>query len=98
VPKLPSVKIVDLAKAIAPNTKFKIVGIRPGEKLHEMLISEDEARHTLDCGSYFVIKPEFSWWREKIKNGKRLKDGFNYTSENNSYWLTVSRIKALLRE
>ena len=98
VPKLPSVKIVDLAKAIAPNAKFKIVGIRPGEKLHEMLISEDEARHTLDCGSYFVIKPEFSWWREKIKNGKRLKDGFNYTSENNSYWLTVSRIKALLRE
>ena len=98
VPKLPSVKIVDLAKAIAPNTKFKLVGIRPGEKLHEMLISEDEARHTLDCGSYFVIKPEFSWWREKIKNGKRLKDGFNYTSENNSHWLTVSRIKVLLRK
>lgn len=98
VPKLPSIKIVDLAKSVAPNAKIKIIGIRPGEKLHEMLISEDEARHTLDCSSYFVIKPEFSWWREKIKNGKRLKDGFNYTSENNSHWLTVSQIKALLRE
>ena len=100
VPKLPSIKIIDLAKTIAPNAKIKIVGIRPGEKFHEVLIGEDEARHTRDVGSYFVVEPEFNWWGAQVKNrrGTRLKAGFSYKSNNNSQWLTSSYINKLLRQ
>ena len=62
IPKIPSMKILDLAEAIAPECEVDVVGIRPGEKLHEMMISRDEARHTLDAGDRFVILPEHPWW------------------------------------
>ncbi|KAA0272807.1 MAG: UDP-N-acetylglucosamine 4,6-dehydratase (inverting) [Chloroflexi bacterium] len=95
VPKIPSTKVTDLARAIAPDAKLEIIGIRPGEKLHEMLISEDEARHTIEVEKMFVVQPaEATWfgysWQDR---GKILKEGFSYSSDNNSEWLDVEGIK-----
>jgi UDP-N-acetylglucosamine 4,6-dehydratase len=95
IPKIPSTKVVDLARAIAPHAEINIIGIRPGEKLHEVLISEDEARHTIDVGRMFVVQPaEATWfgysWQSK---GKLLEEGFFYSSDNNSEWLDVEGIK-----
>jgi UDP-N-acetylglucosamine 4,6-dehydratase len=95
VPKIPSTKVVDLARAIAPKAEINIIGIRPGEKLHEMLISEDEARHTIELDKMYVVQPaEATWfgysWKDK---GKELKEGFSYSSDNNTEWLDVEGIK-----
>jgi UDP-N-acetylglucosamine 4,6-dehydratase len=95
VPKIPSTKVVDLARAIAPNAEINIIGIRPGEKVHEMLISEDEARHTIELEKMFVVQPaEATWfgysWKDK---GKSLKEGYYYSSDNNSEWLDIEGIK-----
>jgi UDP-N-acetylglucosamine 4,6-dehydratase len=95
VPKIPSTKVVDLAKAIAPNAEINIIGIRPGEKLHEMLISEDEARHTIELDRMFVVQPaEAIWfgysWKDK---GTPLKEGYFYSSDNNAEWLDIQGIK-----
>lgn len=100
VPKIPSVKIMDVARAIAPKAKIKIVGLRPGEKLHEILVNTDEARHTLDFGDHFSIVPEFiSWGKIDYQNsGKELDESFYYSSDNNSSWLTVSDIKKMLSQ
>ena len=90
VPKIPSMNIMDLAKAIAPGCETKIVGIRPGEKLHEAMIMEDDARHTLEYDTYYVIQPEFPFWSKKYAEGGRpLAEGFEYTSDKNLEWLTV---------
>ncbi len=100
VPKIPSYKILDVAKAIAPNAKIKVIGIRPGEKLHELMIPEDEARHTLEFDRYFVIQPDFPWWTvsDKLKDdgAKHCPDGFSYRSNTNDKWLTVEDIKKLV--
>ncbi|NSL51790.1 UDP-N-acetylglucosamine 4,6-dehydratase (inverting) [Calidifontibacillus erzurumensis] len=99
VPKIPSMKVIDLAEAIAPECSIKIVGIRPGEKLHEVMITEDDARHTLEYDSYYVIQPEFPWWREEYSNGgKPLPDGFSYVSNTNDHWLTVDELRKLVKE
>lgn len=99
VPKIPSMKVVDLAKAIAPECDIEIVGIRPGEKLHEAMITEDDARHTLEYDNYYVIQPEFPWWSKEFGNGgKPLPDGFKYTSDTNTEWLTVEELRALVEE
>jgi len=95
VPKIPSTKVIDLARAIAPQAHIEIIGIRPGEKLHEDLLSTDEARHAVEMESMYVIQPaEASWfgysWQHK---GKPLPEGFSYTSDNNSEWLDVEGIK-----
>src|SRR6266852_5593945 len=75
VPKIPSMRLVDLAETIAPGCEVECVGIRPGEKLHEVLVSEDEARNTLETDDMFVIKPAHSWWKvENWKNAKRLAE------------------------
>lgn len=72
VPKIPSMNIMDLAKAIAPNCKYEIVGIRPGEKLHEAMIMEDDARHTLEYEDYYTIYPELNYWKfNKEDSGKK---------------------------
>lgn len=97
VPKIPSMNIMDLAKAIAPNCKYEIIGIRPGEKLHEAMIMEDDARNTREFDTYYVIQPQFSWWsRDYVTEGKSLPDGFSYTSENNTDWLTIDDLKGLI--
>lgn len=97
VPKIPSMKVTDLAEAIAPECKMEIVGIRPGEKLHEAMITEDDARKTLEYSSYYVIQPEFPWWRSDYNNGgEQLADNFKYTSDTNTEWLTVEELRALV--
>jgi len=98
VPKIPSMKIVDLAMAIVPNCRFKDIGIRPGEKLNEILITEEEARHTKEFTNFFCIEPEFPFWkRGNIKGGKPLPDGFKYTSNENTEWLTKAQMKKIIK-
>ncbi len=101
VPKIPSMKVVDLATAIAPDLKHEIIGIRPGEKLHEMMISCDDARNTVDLGSCYVIEPETHLWDQARKSfrdsgGESVDERFEYTSDNNDIWLQKSELVALL--
>lgn len=100
VKKIPSMKMIDLARAIAPDLNLKEVGIRPGEKVHEMMISEEDSRHTLEFDSYYIIQPDFNWWN--IKNldnsGKPVPVDFKYHSGSNSEWLSVEQMKALIEE
>lgn len=99
VPKIPSMNIMDLAKAIAPECKIDIVGIRPGEKLHEAMVMEDDARHTKEFDTYYIIQPEFPWWSESyVESGKSLPDDFKYTSDVNTDWLTVEQLRGLAEE
>lgn len=101
VPKIPSMRIVDLAKAIGPECELRTVGIRPGEKLHECMIPVDDARQTLEFGDHFVIEPAFHWWTQTDmlaqNGGKRCPDGFSYTSDTNSEWLSVERLREIVR-
>lgn len=99
VPKIPSMKVTDLALAIAPEAKIEVVGIRPGEKMHEAMITEDDARHTVEFESYYVIVPEFPWWSLRdIKNGKALPENFRYTSDTNTEWLSVEELRNLVAD
>jgi FlaA1/EpsC-like NDP-sugar epimerase len=96
VPKIPSMKIPDLAKAIAPECKIESIGIRPGEKLHECMITEDEARHTLEFEKHFVVEPEHPWWNaENWKGGKKLPENYRYTSDINTEWVTTDQLKQM---
>ncbi|MEM5775735.1 MAG: polysaccharide biosynthesis protein, partial [Anaerolineaceae bacterium] len=98
VPKIPSMKVVDLAKAVAPEADLSIIGIRPGEKLHEVLISEDEARLTLERDDMFVVTPSTTMWqRDQTFAGTTLPDGFRYASDNNTEWLGIEEIKQITR-
>jgi len=97
VPKIPSMRVLDLAKAIAPNAAIHAVGIRPGEKLHEVLISEDEARNTVEGEAMFVVKPPQTLWERALNyEGTSLPEGFRYSSDNNSIWLDVAGIQKLI--
>lgn len=96
VPKLPSLKVVDLARAIAPDATIEVVGIRPGEKLHEEMISGEAARHTIDCGDCYVILPGASWAPSSSHHGMGVPDGFSYASDNNTDWLDAPRIRQML--
>ena len=98
VPKIPSMSMMDLAKAIAPEAQVDIIGIRPSEKLHESLISEDEARTTVELPDMFVVQPAAALWFGHAweKQGKLLPDGFTYQSNNNTDWLDVSRINEII--
>jgi len=97
VPKIPSMRMVDLAETIAPGCEIETIGIRPGEKLHEVLVSEDEARHTLEVEDRYVIQPVHPWWRaENWVNGKPLPEGFRYASDTNDRWLTNRELQELV--
>lgn len=96
VPKIPSMKITDLAEAIAPGMSTVEVGIRPGEKLHETMITREDSRHTIDIGDYYVIKPETFPYRGP--NGKPVPEGFEYNSGTNGQWLSVPQLRSTLRE
>ena len=99
VPKLPSVRIVDLADAIAPECKRDIIGVRPGEKIHEVMISADDARHTIEMNDYFIVKPEFPWWdSNSCSQGKELPQEFAYSSNTNKQWLTKDELSKMLAE
>ncbi len=102
VPKIPSFKITDLAEAIAPGMKTKIIGIRPGEKIHEEMITHDDSIHTLEFPGYYVILPPTPQWEpstlmKKFK-GKKVKEGFSYNSGTNKKWLNVRALRNLIRE
>jgi len=97
VPKIPSMRIVDVAKVIAPSCKFKIIGIRPGEKLHEVLMTDDEVRRALEFSDMYIIEPDFKWWGGgDWKGGKRLPEEFKYSSDKNSRWLTDAELKRMI--
>lgn len=99
VPKIPSMKITDLADAIAPGAKRDTVGIRPGEKLHEVLLTEDEARHATEFDGHFVIEPEQPFWtREHLNGGKALPEGFRYSSDGNTLWLAKEELLKMVGE
>ena len=97
VPKIPSTRIVDLARAIAPEAEFEFVGIRPGEKLHEVLISEDEARLALEREDMFVVTPSVPLWQRNLHyEGQPLPDRFRYGSDNNPEWLNLEQIQQMV--
>lgn len=99
VRKIPSMKITDLALAIAPNLKLKEIGIRPGEKIHEMMISSEDARNTIELDKYYIIKPESNELKERIKIiGKSVAQDFEYHSGNNTQWLTIQQMQNLINE
>lgn len=99
VPKLPSIKITDLAKWLAPNLSQRIDGIRPGEKLHEIMITEDDARHTSEFEDRYVIEPSFIFWkRELSKSGAKVQENFSYSSMNNLDWLDKDRFNQMMND
>jgi UDP-N-acetylglucosamine 4,6-dehydratase (inverting) len=102
VPKIPSYKITDVAEAVGPNCKQEIVGIRPGEKIHEEMITSSDSFTTYDLGKYYVILPQVNNWNmeEYIKtfNAKKVPVGFNYNSGDNEEWETVDTLRSLIKE
>jgi UDP-N-acetylglucosamine 4,6-dehydratase len=98
VPKIPSMRVVDLATAVAEGCEIEYIGIRPGEKLHEVLLSEDEARHTLDVDDMYVVEPTGALWfgHDWRDRGRPLPEGFTYTSDNNERWLSPAEIRELV--
>ena len=99
IPKIPSMKITDLAQVIAPDAKRKIIGIRPGEKVHETLLTEEEAKHTKEFPTYFSVEPEFPFWKKvNAENGKLIPNGFKYTSDNNTWWLSKSNLRDMMEK
>jgi UDP-N-acetylglucosamine 4,6-dehydratase/5-epimerase len=99
VPKIPSMNIMDLAQAVAPECQVDTIGIRPGEKLHEVLVSEDEARHALELDDMFVIKPAHPWWQsENWTAGRPTPEGFRYSSDHNDHRVAVDQLGRLVKE
>lgn len=96
VPKIPSTKVLDLAKAIAPDAEIDIVGIRPGEKLHEEMISVHDSRRTVDMGTYYVVQPEMEWFQAEPSDGCPVPDGFHYSSDKNESWLTIDELREMI--
>ena len=97
VKKIPSMKVTEIAKSVAPDAKIDIVGIRPGEKLHEQMIGTEDSMYTYEYNKYFKILPQIHNWSEdtqRIKDGKRVKANFVYSSENNNEWMTVDSLRS----
>ncbi len=102
VPKIPSYKITDVAMAIGPNCKHEVVGIRPGEKIHEEMITASDSFSTYDLGKYYAILPQLHSWNldDFIQhfNAKKVQAGFNYNSGQNNEWLSVEDIRKLIKK
>jgi UDP-N-acetylglucosamine 4,6-dehydratase len=99
VPRIPSMKMTDLASVMAPHLKQDIVGIRPGEKLHEVMVSVDDGRSTLRLEDRYIIEPAFAFWsRDTYENNgaQKVEDGFSYASDTNEEWLDEAGLKDLL--
>jgi UDP-N-acetylglucosamine 4,6-dehydratase len=92
-------RVLDLAQAICPECEIVTIGIRPGEKLHEVLLSEDEARHSLELSDQYVITPAHPWWKgQSVPAGRPLPVGFRYASDTNTEWLDIPKLHALVGE
>jgi UDP-N-acetylglucosamine 4,6-dehydratase len=100
VPKIKSMSIVDLAKAMAPDIPHRVVGIRPGEKLHEVMIAEDDARFTVEMPDRYIVQPALAWWSYKGYDdvGKAVAEDFRYASDNNPDWLDANALKVMLED
>jgi UDP-N-acetylglucosamine 4,6-dehydratase len=97
VPKIPSMRLVDLAEAVAPGCAVEYIGIRPGEKLHEVLLSEDEARTAVALDDMYIVQPSHPWWkRGNWVHGRELPPGFRYTSDSNEEWLSQEQLQELI--
>jgi UDP-N-acetylglucosamine 4,6-dehydratase len=96
VPKIPSMKMTDLARAMSPSAKIRVIGIRPGEKLHEEMINVNDARHTRDLGDRYAIIPDLEWFPSHDFGGKPVDENFAYTSDANSSWLTLDELRAMI--
>jgi UDP-N-acetylglucosamine 4,6-dehydratase/5-epimerase len=95
VPKIPSMHILELVKAIAPECEVRVTGIRPGEKVHELLVSEDEARGAIEHETFYVIPPQHPWWRaDNWSSGKPVTAGFRFSSDTNTRWLSIDELRA----
>lgn len=97
VPKIPSIKIVDLADAIAPNSEKIEIGIRPGEKLHEEMISVDDSRRTISLGSRYVVNPVIADWGYEVPQGEPMHDGHAYRSDTNEDWMSIEDLSEYIR-
>ncbi len=96
ISKIPSFKITDLAKAMLPDCKLKEVGIREGEKLHEVMVTKDDSRYTYKYPQHYIVYPHFDWWNSRkylTPGGKPIEEGFEYNSNTNSQWLGVEDLK-----
>lgn len=98
VPKIPSMRVVDLAKAMAPDAELRVVGIRPGEKLHEEMISVSDARSTVDIGDRYVIQPQLDIWPRVRDEGTPVRDGFSFASDTNEQWLSVEELRSMVTD
>ncbi len=98
VPKIPSMNIMDMVKAICPECKTEIVGIRPGEKLHEVMIPRDEARSALEFDDHYILQPDFKFWESRFENndGKPVPEDFEYNSGTNSWGLTIEELREMI--
>ncbi|MBC8392232.1 MAG: UDP-N-acetylglucosamine 4,6-dehydratase (inverting) [Deltaproteobacteria bacterium] len=97
VPKIPSMKVTDLAQAVAPECEIEVIGIRPGEKVHEILVTEEDGRNTVFYNNMYVIMPNYAWWkRQNYREGRKMPDGFTYTSDNNDEWLTIEDLTKVI--
>lgn len=101
VPKIPSMKIVELARALAPRADIEVVGIRPGEKLHEVMVPVDEARNTLEYSTHYVIQPQLSWWDTELYMGNMggipVPVDFEYSSNSNTSWLSGPELLKMMK-
>ena len=99
VKKIPSMKVTDIAKIIAPDAKHKIIGIRPGEKLHEQMIGAEDSYYTYEYSEHYKILPQINGWnedKERIKNGVKVAEGFVYSSDSNTSWINFSDLHSWL--
>ena len=103
IPKIPSMKIIDLVTCMAGEGNYREIGIRPGEKLHEIMIPHEESLNSVDMNDYYIIQPMFSWWNiDKLKStignkGKAVSESFEYSSATNSNFLSITDIKNILK-
>jgi UDP-N-acetylglucosamine 4,6-dehydratase (inverting) len=101
VSKIPSFKVIDLARAMAPDAELTDVGLRPGEKMHELMITKEDSRKAYDYGDYYIIYPQVDWWsvdRHFTPGGIAIQNGFQYSSDSNDQWLSVEQIRELLKK
>jgi UDP-N-acetylglucosamine 4,6-dehydratase len=98
VPRIPSMRVTDLAAAIAPNSQIEVIGVRPGEKLHEEMISAEDAQRTIAQASRYVVGPTLAEWTYSVPDGEHVAEGFSYTSDNNDRWLGVEELRGLLSD